>query len=230
MARLWVVDPSVHYAEAQGVQEVLRGFTGESRVFRPALETASGPGPGLGYGTDGVVILGSAASVHDDRPWLAALASWLAPLVQGRIDLPVLGICFGHQLIAHLAGSEVSFVREDRGKTIGVETSHLLGCRLLPGSHSLRTVVSHREEVRKVPQGFRLIARRETGCLDGLEHERLPVFSFQFHPEAREDFAQSAGIDPCLLDQRLREDGQRLLESFRNWVRSSVSDEKRAGG
>jgi GMP synthase-like glutamine amidotransferase len=226
--RLWIVDPSVRHPETQGVQEVLRGWSGESRIFRPGLEPSCGPAPGLGYDTDGVVILGSAASVHDARPWLEPLASWLAPIVRGEVELPLLGICFGHQLIAHLAGGEVGYVRQDRAKTVGVETSQLLHCRLLPGVDSLRTVVSHCEEIRSVPHGFRLIARRTTCCLDGIEHERLPIFGFQFHPEAREEFAQCAGIDLRLLDERLRLDGQRLLASFLDWVRGP-SEKKRAG-
>ena len=49
---------------------------------------------------------------------------------------------------------------------------------------------------------------------DGLEHETLPIFSFQFHPEARDDFARHAGIDPAAIDDRVREDSRRLLDAF----------------
>ena len=45
--RLWVVDPSLHRPEDQGVDEVLRGWAGESRRFRPALD-GDGPRPGGG--------------------------------------------------------------------------------------------------------------------------------------------------------------------------------------
>jgi GMP synthase (glutamine-hydrolysing) len=180
-------------------------------VFQPALRPGDLP---RDHAADGVVVLGSSASVHDDRPWIAALAGWLQPIVTGEIDLPVLGICFGHQLLAHVAGAPVGYLRPDRSKSLGVETTRVEGSRLLPGHHELRAVVSHRECVERVPPGFRVVATRAASALDGLEHERLPLYSFQFHPEAREEFAERSGIDPSAIDDRVRQDGRRLLRAF----------------
>lgn len=213
--RLWVIDPSLKFREAQGVQEILQGWAGSSRVFEPGLDGgAGGPGPQTGYETDGVVLLGSAASVHDRHAWLGALAEWLAPLLHGEVRLPLLGVCFGHQLIAQLAGGNVGYVGPDHEKLVGVATTRLDGGRLLGGSGELRVVVSHREEVQQLPPGYRVTATRPESAIDGLEHERLPIFSFQFHPEAREEFARHAGIDLRGIDVRVREDGRRLLAAF----------------
>ena len=200
--------------------EVLSGWTGASRLFRPVLEPGSGPTPEAGYETDGVVLLGSAASVHDAADWAASLASWLRPLLCGEPRIPLLGVCYGHQLIAHLAGAAVDWVEPGRAKVVGVEESRLSGGRLLPGEHCLRVVVSHREEVKKPPPGYRVTARRPSAEIDGLEHEQLPVFSFQFHPEAREEFARQAGIDVDRIDERLRVDSLRVLAAFLREVRS----------
>jgi len=179
-----------------------------------------GPHPETGYGADGIVLMGSAASVHDEIPWLRALSDWLRPLVLGEVRVPLLGICFGHQLIAQSAGGEVGWVSEDREKRVGVARSSLSGGRLLPGSHLLSVVVSHGEEVKRRPTGFSVCASREGGAIDGLEHELLPVFSFQFHPEAREEFAEHAGIPTGRIDDHVRDDGQRLLGAFRDRARS----------
>jgi len=216
--RLWIIDPSTMRPEEQGVASILEGWPGEWRLFRPALRPGDGPGPETGYAADGIVLMGSAASVHDDLPWLGALAAWLAPLLEGRVQRPLLGICFGHQLIAHVAGGEIGYLAEDRAKRVGVETSELEGSRLLPGRHTLRVVVSHREEVRGVPRSFRLVARRPGVAADGIEHDRLRVFSFQFHPEAREEFAAHAGLEPGAIDARVREDSRKLLGAFRRQV------------
>jgi GMP synthase (glutamine-hydrolysing) len=215
---LWIVDPSQNTPEDQGVAQILSGWSGESRLFRPSLTKGDGPCPEQGYAADGVVVMGSAASVYDRLPWLERLASWLRPILAGEITMPVLGICFGHQLIAHLAGGSVGDVNEGRTKHVGVETSVLDGGRLLPGHRELRVVVSHRERVDRLPSGYRPVATRAASPLDGLEHDELPIHSFQFHPEAREDFALRAGFDPARIDEAVRSDSRRLLEAFRRRV------------
>jgi GMP synthase-like glutamine amidotransferase len=212
--RLWIVDPSLNHAEDQGVGEVIRDWPGASRVFQPGLVSGAGPGPDTGYETEGIVLLGSAASVYDSRDWLPPLAAWLRPLLRGEPRLPLLGICFGHQLIAHMASGRVDWVDADRSKVLGIEPSFLAGGRLLPGEHGLRVVVSHREEVKERPAGYRITAVRDSASIDGIEHEELPIFSFQFHPEAREQFARRAGIGTEAIDDRVRADGRRVLGAF----------------
>jgi GMP synthase-like glutamine amidotransferase len=219
-ARLWIIDPSLHHAEDQGVAEILRGWTGSSRLFQPGLDPGDGPRPRSGYDCDGVVLLGSVASVYDTQhDWLPRLAAWIRPLLKGEPCIPVLGICFGHQLIAHLARGRIDYVAAERSKILGVEDTRLEGGRLLPGEHALRVVVSHREEVKQAPPDYRITARRDNSPIDGLEHRTLPVFSFQFHPEAREEFARRAGLAPTLIDDRLREDSRRVLAAFLDRVR-----------
>lgn len=218
---LLIIDPSVAAPEDQGVAEVARGFRGRITVVRPVL-SGDGPDPRTGYGFDGVVVLGSRASALDVDPWITSLLEWLTPLLSGEIRVPVLGICFGHQLVAYAASgcdpASVGFVREDQSKVVEYTESTLTGGRLLPGTHTLRVVASHREEVKHVPPGYRCVAHRDGVLADGLEHESLPIFTFQFHPEAREDFAVRAGLDPTGVDARLREDTQRLLGAFRGVV------------
>jgi GMP synthase-like glutamine amidotransferase len=209
-----VIDPSVLRAEEQGVREVCRGWNGEVRLFRPGLRPGDGPEPSTGYDTDAVVILGSAASVHDDRPWLGPLAAWVRPIVEGEVEVPLLGICFGHQLVGHLAGGVVRYLETDRRKRLGVETTRLAGSRLVPGEHELAVVVSHCEAVATLPPGFREVATRLEGAVEAMEHETRPVFGVQFHPEARDEFARAAGLDPSRIDERVRDCGRRVLDAF----------------
>ena len=227
--RLWVIDPSIHEPEDQCVEQVLEGWPGESRVFRPALSPGDGPAPGDGYDVEGAVILGSSVSVHDELPWLTELTRWLDPLLDGTRHVPLLGICFGHQLVAHRAGAEVGNLRPDGDKEVGCMETLVEGARLLPGTHRLKVVVSHRETVKTVPRGYRVVARRPGVPLDGFEHERLHVFTFQFHPEARDEFVTRRGLNPGSIDARLIEDSNRLLAAFRAWVLSRAK-KKRAGG
>jgi GMP synthase-like glutamine amidotransferase len=216
--RLIVVDPSVRRPEDQGFEEVRRGWKGDVRLLRPALRPGDGPAPGAGYDADAVVVMGSAASVHDDLPWLGPFLAWAAPIVRGEVDVPLLGICFGHQVVGHLAGGSVRHLDPERGKRVGVETTRVSGSRLLPGDHELRVVVSHCEIVSELPSGFRETATRLPGSVEVLEHETRPVFGVQFHPEARDEFARAAGIAPDLVDARVRDDGRKILDAFRELV------------
>ena len=99
--------------------------------------------------------------------------------------------------------------------------THLEGGSLVPGRHDLRVVVSHREAVETLPHGYRVTARRPEVPIDGLEHDSLPVFTFQFHPEARREFVARRGLDPAAIDDRLVGDSDRLLDAFRRRVLSS---------
>ncbi len=218
---LWVIDPSLEHPEDQGIEQILRPWPGASRVFRPGLRPGDGPGPESGYDVDGIVLMGSAASVLDDHPWMRPLEAWLRPLLEGELRIPVLGICFGHQMIAHVARGRVDWVDPDRRKIVGVESTHLGGGRLIRGEHQLRVVVSHREVVKVAPAEYRVTASRVHSPVDGLEHESLPVFSYQFHPEAREEFARRAGIRPEAIDDRLRADSDRVLAAFVGQVRGA---------
>jgi GMP synthase-like glutamine amidotransferase len=220
---LWIVDPSLHHPEDQAVAGILEGWDGPNRVFRPGLVAASGPGPETGHDAAAVILLGSAASVHDAYPWLGSLGVWLRPILTGEVAVPLLAVCFGHQLVAHLAGGAVGFVREDRSKVLGVEWTELMDSRLLPGARRLRVAVSHRERVTRAPAGYRVTACRENAEIDGLEHPTLPLFSYQFHPEAREEFARRVGITVSLLDERQRNDSRRLLTAFLDVARDRRS-------
>jgi len=211
--RLWVIDPSENHPESEGVAEIVAGWSGSWRLFQPAL-AGDGPDRETGYETDAVVVMGSAASVYAEIPWMKSLSEWLTPIVDGTVERPLLGICFGHQLVAHLAGAGVGYLTESRQKRVGVELTTIEGWRLDPGSRERRVVVSHREIVTECPSGFRVVASRPGVAVDGLEHERLPLHSFQFHPEARCDFARTADFDPELIDSRLREDSRVILDRF----------------
>jgi GMP synthase (glutamine-hydrolysing) len=148
-----------------------------AKVVRPHLEEPLPPAP------DAVVITGSSAMVTDRTPWIGATASWLRELV-GRA-VPVLGICFGHQLLAYALGGEVR--DNPQGVEVGTVTTRFTPvadadrlCAGLGGEQ--RVQASHRQSVTRLPSGAVLLAAsakdphhafRVGGCAWGL----------QFHPE-----------------------------------------------
>lgn len=131
----------------------------------------------------GVVITGSPAMVTDREPWSERTAAWLADVVATQV--PVLGICYGHQLLAHALGGEVA--HHPAGLEIGTvavqrlagaEDDALLGH--LPASFDAQVV--HEQSVRRLPPGAVPLAANA--------HEAHHAFrvgpcawGVQFHPE-----------------------------------------------
>jgi GMP synthase (glutamine-hydrolysing) len=152
----------------------------------PALVThdaqADGPPPPP-RAFAGVVITGSHAMVSEREPWSEALVPWLQEAVGA--GTPVLGICYGHQLLAHALGGEVA--HHPDGVEIGTVTVErhttadadpLLGG--LPERFAAQAV--HWQSVRRLPAGAVLLA--------GSAHEAHHAFrvgerawGVQFHPE-----------------------------------------------
>ena len=63
--------------------------------------------PGNLYGYDGILVTGSSSMVSDREPWSENLAAWLRNAIQGEVK--ILGVCYGHQLIAHALGGLVGY-------------------------------------------------------------------------------------------------------------------------
>jgi GMP synthase-like glutamine amidotransferase len=222
--RLVIVDPAVETPELRGEAEVARGWPGPVTVWRPALEPGQGPGPETPCEAEAVVVMGSAASVHDAperAPWLAPLAAWVDRLLApDGPRVPLLGICFGHQLVAQRAGGAVGFRVDAAAPPLrAIVSTRLSGCRLLPGEQPLTVVASHREIVTAPPPGWEVVGRRPDGTLDALQHLVLPFFAVQFHPEAGPEFLarRRIGADgPSAPEAEAAfADGGRLLEAFR---------------
>src|ERR1044071_1515968 len=68
--KLIVIDPSIAFPEDEGVREVVGDWPGETKVLQPGLTPGDGPKPSDGYDADGIVLMGSRASVHDTFSWI----------------------------------------------------------------------------------------------------------------------------------------------------------------
>jgi GMP synthase (glutamine-hydrolysing) len=213
-----IVDPSISWPEEEGADVVVGDWGGDHLVLRPALDPGSGPSPGTGYDADAVVLMGSRASVSDDLPWLNDLRAWLVPLLTGQVRLPLLGICFGHQLIAHAAGGSVGKVHLDGREERGIQKSRFVDCRLLPGGGPLYVVASHSEEIKSLPPGLHTVSRRDSVTIDALEHVVLPIFGVQFHPEARAAFLRVRKIPMDPREALAFDDQERILARFREYA------------
>ena len=123
----------------------------------------------------GIILSGGPSSVYDDDGPSADLA---------LLDIaPVLGICYGMQLIAHLEGGKVAPGPREYGRA---ELEILEPDGLFGGFDEAERVtvwMSHGDHVETPPSGYEVTARSSTVQVAGMRHRTRPVFGVQFHPE-----------------------------------------------
>ena len=123
----------------------------------------------------GVVLSGGPASVYEEG----------APDVDPglfELGVPVLGICYGHQLMARALGGEVAATgQREYGRTeLHVGEPGILLADLAPVEH---VWMSHGDAVTSAPQGFRVTSRTEAIPIASMEDPERGLFAVQFHPE-----------------------------------------------
>jgi GMP synthase-like glutamine amidotransferase len=99
-----------------------------------------------------------------------------------KIEIPVLGICGGHEALAIAHGGEIAKVRHfiEGFRTVELEDKD----SLLAGLPArIRVMQSHYEQVKLLPPRFVRIATSQETNIEGMKHEQKPMYGVQFHPE-----------------------------------------------
>jgi GMP synthase (glutamine-hydrolysing) len=190
----------------------LRALGTAGRRFRVVQahrgEPLPAPSPALGA----VIVTGSPSSVREAAPWMCRTAAWLREVAAA--GAPVLGVCFGHQLLAEAFGARV--VRSPRGREIGT-----IACTLteagradplfagVPGTFAAQA--THEDEVVDSPPELELLASSAGSRVQAFRIGPR-VRAVQFHPEldgatmralvearlpALEEEARARGDDPA---------------------------------
>ena len=132
------------------------------------------PLPGLAD-FDGYVVSGSDKGVYDEVEWMAPLRCFL--LDAREASTPLLGICFGHQIMADVFGGRAELAGPPE---VGVRRYVLEGAEV--SAH-----VWHQDQVTQVPTGAQVIGAADY-CPVGALAYPFPALSVQFHPEYTADY------------------------------------------
>ena len=162
-------------------------------------------------GIAGIVILGSGASVHDQSRWQQDLDDWLLPQIEAEV--PVLGLCYGHQHLAHRLGGQVADVCDDGTKLKGVRLVALDPDPLWGDGQRGPLVVSHSQHVTQLPEGFEVRARSAAVPVEVMAHRSRPIWGFQAHPEATTAFTTNNDV-PFPEHPSILAFGHALVDAF----------------
>jgi GMP synthase-like glutamine amidotransferase len=162
-------------------------FDQSGQAFSQAVVAVSdgAPFPELGP-VEGIVITGSAAGVYDDLPWLDPLRDFIRRAYEART--PMLGICFGHQIMADALGGDVR--KSDKGWGLG---RHTYAVTSRPGFMraapvALSVACSHQDQVIVPPKDAEVILASDFTPNAGLAYRNGAALSFQPHPEFLDDY------------------------------------------
>lgn len=153
------------------------------RVDEPAHCASNGAAKAAHQDYAGIVITGSGAMVSDREPWSEATAAWVREVHAANI--PLLGVCYGHQLIAHAFGGRVDY--HPGGREMGTyEVERLDGAdddalfHHAPRRFSAQ--LTHRQSVLEAPDAAVVLAR---SAHDPVQAFRIgtTTWGVQFHPE-----------------------------------------------
>lgn len=128
---------------------------------------------------DAYLITGSSAGVYDDLPWIEPLKGFLRS-AKGRAKL--VGVCFGHQVMAEAFGGRV--IKSPKGWGVGLHRYDILSPQAwMEPVDQVAIPVSHQDQVVELPPGAQVIGGSAFTPFGMLAYADQPAISFQPHPE-----------------------------------------------
>ena len=128
-------------------------------------------------------------SLKEERPHAIILSGGPQSITEDNVDysfifnqkeLPVLGICYGMQIIGQFFGGEV---KKGRVGEYGQARLHFISDKIKGVPDQFKVWMSHADHLKKLPKDFRIFLESENGLVAGIVSNSRPIFGLQFHPE-----------------------------------------------
>ncbi|MBR0775595.1 type 1 glutamine amidotransferase [Bradyrhizobium diazoefficiens] len=135
---------------------------------------------------DAVLITGAAAGVYDGLDWIAPLEDFVRKAHANKT--PMVGVCFGHQLIAQALGGTVR--KSEKGWGIGRHVYRVTPDNGVVGGEQVAVAASHQDQVIEAPRDAQTILSSDFTPHAGLLYANGTTLTVQPHPEFDAGFAQ----------------------------------------
>lgn len=184
-------------------------------------DVRNGQLPSVGNGHDAYLITGSASGVYDGDPWIEPLKSF----IQEISGTPLVGICFGHQVMAEAYGGKV--IKSPKGWGAGLhsyEITRRADWMKTDDNPLLSIPVSHQDQIVELPTDATVLASSAFTPYAVLEYPQRRAISFQGHPEFSPEYATA------LIDLRR---GTRYQQDFADAASETLkkpNDARRVAG
>jgi GMP synthase (glutamine-hydrolysing) len=211
---------------SHGADHTRRNFRRELDADLAEFDVVSGSLPQT-FDYDGVVVTGSSSSVYWDEPWIDALVEWVGEAADR--GLPILGVCYGHQVLAAALGGRVAAMDDVE---LGYRAVDLVRADpLFEGiDDPFVAFETHSDSVVDLPPGATLLAENDRG-VQAFRHG--DSWGVQFHPEYDTDSAERVTRGKDLPEERIRAvveditpenyaaacETKRLFDNFTDYVR-----------
>lgn len=155
---------------------------------------------------DAFIILGSASHVSEKLDWHQGLLDFIIPKLES--GKAVLGICFGHQLLADYYGCQIDYIDSHREVIQEIRKTKITKSELgYTPNKNLNLVYSHAQVVKEVSDQMIPFACSKVSKFEALRHVHYPLWTVQSHPEASTHFMKK-------FRSQSSHDGLKLIDNF----------------
>lgn len=170
-----------------GYPDMFRRLLGEDRYDYAVFDVEAGELPARPEDCLAYLVTGSSAGVYDPLPWIGALKGFLQA-AKGRAGL--VGVCFGHQVMAEAFGGQV--IKSPKGWGVGLQAYEVAEPQpWMDGAAPIALAASHQDQVEVPPPGARIVAASAFTPFGMLAYGDQPAFSIQLHPEFEPAYARA---------------------------------------
>ena len=185
----------------------------EPSIQLDVYDATTGELPAENVKTDGFLFSGSAHSAYENQKWILQLKRFIRQLYRKRRKM--VGICFGHQIIAASLGGSVK--RSSKGWGVGVQRVDIKKQMswMVPAVMKCSVLVSYQDQIETLPPGA-IVLGRNAHCRHFMYAIEDFVLGIQGHPEAEKTFAAA------LYNYRIEQIGKKTVQKAINSLEKTV--------